>query len=192
MLVSSQLESAYIGQPSKRLRCETEAYPQSINYWTNGRGEMITAGTHVPTNYHTIIDWIFGNLPGNSPRSHFPLCEFDRRQKKNSAPISPGSCGVACRACAGGLSGHWLCLRQAAVWGSLGLCWPCLRDAAAVSLRRPEVPLTARPREGTVGEAGPPLGDRIITAAPGSTDAAPPLIQLADVFSIICHSKVAI
>ncbi|XP_037082484.1 limbic system-associated membrane protein-like [Pollicipes pollicipes] len=44
MLVSSQLESAYVGQRSKRLQCETEAFPRSINYWTNGQGEMITAG----------------------------------------------------------------------------------------------------------------------------------------------------
>ncbi|XP_043194304.1 neurotrimin-like [Amphibalanus amphitrite] len=43
MLVSSQLESAYVGQRSKRLQCETEAYPRSINYWTNGAGEMIVA-----------------------------------------------------------------------------------------------------------------------------------------------------
>ena len=46
MLVSSQLESAYVGQRSKRLQCETEAYPRSINYWTNGAGEMITASTY--------------------------------------------------------------------------------------------------------------------------------------------------
>ena len=43
MLVSSQLESAYVGQRSKKLQCETEAYPTSINYWTSGAGEMITA-----------------------------------------------------------------------------------------------------------------------------------------------------
>ena len=135
MLVSSQLESAYVGQRSKRLRCETEAYPQSINYWTNGRGEMITAGTGVPTNYHTIIDWTFGNLTGTSPRSQFPLCEFDRRQKKLGADL-PWQLWCRLSGLCRRLSGHWLCLRQAAVWGSLGLCWPCLRDAAAVSLRR--------------------------------------------------------
>ena len=48
MLVSSQLESAYVGQRSKKLQCETEAFPRSINYWTNEGGEMITAGTLFP------------------------------------------------------------------------------------------------------------------------------------------------
>ncbi|XP_026731416.1 lachesin-like isoform X4 [Trichoplusia ni] len=38
--IPNQLEGAYIGQ-DVTLECHTEAYPSSINYWTNDRGDMI-------------------------------------------------------------------------------------------------------------------------------------------------------
>ncbi|XP_063587794.1 lachesin-like [Penaeus indicus] len=41
--VPQQLEGAYIGQ-ELTIECHTEAYPKSINYWTNTKGDMIVAG----------------------------------------------------------------------------------------------------------------------------------------------------
>ena len=69
MLVSSQLESAYVGQRSKKLQCETEAFPRSINYWTNEGGEMITAGTLFPL-----------TAEGESDE-HLPSGEIDRERE---------------------------------------------------------------------------------------------------------------
>ncbi|CAL4103782.1 unnamed protein product, partial [Meganyctiphanes norvegica] len=40
--VPQQLEGAYIGQ-ELTIECHTEAYPKSINYWTNTKGDMIVA-----------------------------------------------------------------------------------------------------------------------------------------------------
>lgn len=41
--IPNQLEGAYAGQ-NVLLECHTEAYPQSINYWTMEKGEMIISG----------------------------------------------------------------------------------------------------------------------------------------------------
>ncbi|XP_071540302.1 lachesin-like [Panulirus ornatus] len=41
--VPQQLEGAYLGQ-DLTIECRTEAFPRSINYWTNTRGDMIVAG----------------------------------------------------------------------------------------------------------------------------------------------------
>ena len=41
--VPHQLEGAYIGM-ELTIECHTEASPKSINYWTNGLGEMIISG----------------------------------------------------------------------------------------------------------------------------------------------------
>lgn len=41
--IPNQLEGAFIGQ-DVFLECHTEAYPQSINYWTMEGGEMIISG----------------------------------------------------------------------------------------------------------------------------------------------------
>lgn len=41
--IPNQLEGAYIGQ-DVTLECHTEAYPNSINYWTTERGDMIVSG----------------------------------------------------------------------------------------------------------------------------------------------------
>lgn len=41
--IPNQLEGAYIGQ-DVTLECHTEAYPNSINYWTTEHGEMIVSG----------------------------------------------------------------------------------------------------------------------------------------------------
>jgi hypothetical protein len=41
--IPNQLEAAYIGQ-DVTLECHTEAYPNSINYWTTERGDMIVSG----------------------------------------------------------------------------------------------------------------------------------------------------
>ncbi|XP_025986411.1 neurotrimin isoform X3 [Solenopsis invicta] len=41
--IPNQLEGAYIGQDVV-LECHTEAYPNSINYWTTERGDMIVSG----------------------------------------------------------------------------------------------------------------------------------------------------
>ncbi|XP_068214608.1 lachesin-like [Palaemon carinicauda] len=41
--VPQQLEGAYIGQ-ELTIECHTEAFPKSINYWTNTQGDMIVAG----------------------------------------------------------------------------------------------------------------------------------------------------
>ncbi|KAG7171082.1 Lachesin-like 7 [Homarus americanus] len=40
--VPQQLEGAYIGQ-ELTIECHTEAFPKSINYWTNTNGDMIVA-----------------------------------------------------------------------------------------------------------------------------------------------------
>ncbi|XP_068142622.1 uncharacterized protein DIP-kappa isoform X1 [Drosophila tropicalis] len=42
--IPNQLEGAYLGQ-DVILECHTEAYPQSINYWTTERGDMIISDT---------------------------------------------------------------------------------------------------------------------------------------------------
>ncbi len=42
--IPNQLEGAFVGQ-DVLLECNTEAYPQSINYWTMERGDMIISGT---------------------------------------------------------------------------------------------------------------------------------------------------
>ncbi|XP_012222613.1 neurotrimin isoform X2 [Linepithema humile] len=44
--IPNQLEGAYIGQ-DVTLECHTEAYPNSINYWTTERGDMIVSGNSV-------------------------------------------------------------------------------------------------------------------------------------------------
>ncbi|XP_036144744.1 opioid-binding protein/cell adhesion molecule homolog isoform X5 [Monomorium pharaonis] len=44
--IPNQLEGAYIGQDVV-LECHTEAYPNSINYWTTERGDMIVSGNSV-------------------------------------------------------------------------------------------------------------------------------------------------
>ncbi|XP_066940800.1 lachesin-like [Macrobrachium rosenbergii] len=41
--VPQQLEGAYVGQ-ELTIECHTEAFPKSINYWTNNNGDMIVAG----------------------------------------------------------------------------------------------------------------------------------------------------
>ncbi|XP_047108231.1 lachesin-like [Schistocerca piceifrons] len=41
--IPNQLEAAYLGQDVS-LECHSEAYPASINYWANGRGDMILSG----------------------------------------------------------------------------------------------------------------------------------------------------
>ncbi|XP_042878938.1 lachesin-like isoform X1 [Penaeus japonicus] len=41
--VPQQLEGAYVGQ-ELTIECHTEAYPKSINYWTNTKGDMIVTG----------------------------------------------------------------------------------------------------------------------------------------------------
>lgn len=43
VFVAKQLVSANAGQ-DVLLECHTEAYPASINYWTNERGDMIVSG----------------------------------------------------------------------------------------------------------------------------------------------------
>lgn len=41
--VPQQLVGAYVGQ-ELTLACNTEAFPKSINYWTNKDGDMIVSG----------------------------------------------------------------------------------------------------------------------------------------------------
>ena len=41
--IPNQLEGAYTGD-TVILECNSEAYPRSINYWTNNKGEMIAEG----------------------------------------------------------------------------------------------------------------------------------------------------
>ncbi|XP_058791224.1 lachesin-like isoform X2 [Phymastichus coffea] len=41
--IPNQLEGAYVGQ-DVNLECHTEAYPDSINYWTTEHGDMIVSG----------------------------------------------------------------------------------------------------------------------------------------------------
>ncbi|KAL1115886.1 hypothetical protein AAG570_006175 [Ranatra chinensis] len=43
LTIANQLEAAYIGQDVS-LECHTEAFPSSINYWTNEKGDMIVSG----------------------------------------------------------------------------------------------------------------------------------------------------
>ena len=43
LTIPNQLVGAYIGQ-DVMLECQTEAYPESINYWTNEQGDMIVSG----------------------------------------------------------------------------------------------------------------------------------------------------
>ncbi|XP_043470613.1 neurotrimin-like isoform X4 [Leptopilina heterotoma] len=43
--IPNQLEGAYIGQ-DVTLECHTEAYPDSINYWTTEHGDMIVSGNY--------------------------------------------------------------------------------------------------------------------------------------------------
>lgn len=49
--IPNQLEGAYIGQ-DVTLECHTEAYPNSINYWTTERGDMIVSGNFKNPNAH--------------------------------------------------------------------------------------------------------------------------------------------
>ncbi|KAB7497415.1 hypothetical protein Anas_01765, partial [Armadillidium nasatum] len=46
--IPNQLEGANWSEDAI-LECNTEAYPKSINYWTNERGEMIAEGTKYAT-----------------------------------------------------------------------------------------------------------------------------------------------
>lgn len=51
--IPNQLEGAYIGQ-DVTLECHTEAYPNSINYWTTERGDMIVSGNFKNPNARTL------------------------------------------------------------------------------------------------------------------------------------------
>ncbi|KAK4298259.1 hypothetical protein Pmani_029381 [Petrolisthes manimaculis] len=42
--VPQQLEGAYVGQEDLTMECHTEAFPNSINYWTNPNGDMVVTG----------------------------------------------------------------------------------------------------------------------------------------------------
>ena len=55
--VPQQLEGAYVGQ-ELTIECHTEAYPKSINYWTNTKGDMIVAGEAHTDIYGTWVDFI--------------------------------------------------------------------------------------------------------------------------------------
>ena len=44
--IPNQLEGAYIGQ-DVTLECHTEAYPDSINYWSTEHGNMIVSGNFI-------------------------------------------------------------------------------------------------------------------------------------------------
>lgn len=44
--IPNQLEGAYVGQ-DVTLECHTEAYPDSINYWTTEHGTMIVSGKFI-------------------------------------------------------------------------------------------------------------------------------------------------
>ncbi|XP_050724957.1 neurotrimin-like isoform X2 [Eriocheir sinensis] len=65
--IPNQLEGARRGE-SATLQCNTEAFPRSINYWTNHRGEMIAAtGTRYETttkeeSYKTYMKLVIHNL----------------------------------------------------------------------------------------------------------------------------------
>lgn len=53
--IPNQLEGAYIGQ-DVTLECHTEAYPDSINYWTTEHGDMIVSGNFIfHCNFNNII-----------------------------------------------------------------------------------------------------------------------------------------
>ncbi|KAL1465666.1 hypothetical protein WDU94_005218, partial [Cyamophila willieti] len=43
LTIPNQLEGAYISQ-TVELHCHTEAFPASLNYWTNEKGDMIITG----------------------------------------------------------------------------------------------------------------------------------------------------
>jgi hypothetical protein len=57
--IPNQLEGAYPGQ-DVILECHTESYPESINYWTTERGDMIISGkSHTKLNNTLNLDSIF-------------------------------------------------------------------------------------------------------------------------------------
>ena len=39
--IPSQREAVYSGQQSVTVECHSEAFPKSINYWVNSRGQML-------------------------------------------------------------------------------------------------------------------------------------------------------
>jgi hypothetical protein len=43
MDVPSQLEGAHLGR-NVTLKCRSQAFPASINYWVKGAGETVTSG----------------------------------------------------------------------------------------------------------------------------------------------------
>ena len=53
--IPNQLEGAYIGQ-DVTLECHTEAYPDSINYWTTEHGDMIVSGKFILYSKYTKHD----------------------------------------------------------------------------------------------------------------------------------------
>ncbi|XP_071533200.1 lachesin-like isoform X2 [Panulirus ornatus] len=64
--IPNQLEGARMGTTAL-LECNTEAFPRSINYWTNYRGEMIAASTKYDTmtkeeSYKTYMRLVIHNL----------------------------------------------------------------------------------------------------------------------------------
>ena len=41
--IPSQREAVYKGQESVTVECHSEAFPKSINYWVNTRGQMLVS-----------------------------------------------------------------------------------------------------------------------------------------------------
>ena len=41
--IPSQREAVYSGQQSVTVECHSEAFPKSINYWVNTRGQMLVS-----------------------------------------------------------------------------------------------------------------------------------------------------
>ena len=41
--IPSQREAVYRGQESVTVECHSEAFPKSINYWVNSRGQMLVS-----------------------------------------------------------------------------------------------------------------------------------------------------
>ena len=41
--IPSQREAVYSGQESVTVECHSEAFPKSINYWVNNRGQMLVS-----------------------------------------------------------------------------------------------------------------------------------------------------
>ena len=41
--IPSQREAVYTGQQSVTVECHSEAFPKSINYWVNSRGQMLVS-----------------------------------------------------------------------------------------------------------------------------------------------------